>query len=373
MTQQYTSPINPFPHHQVLPLDNTNDLFDVARRIWAGRYVVLAITLVFIVLAGAYAFTAKDVWTSKAVLDKPRLKELGSYYQATRHLRGILGNKVPDVMELEPAQIADDVYTELLKQAASPDQQRAFWKKSDYFAKQATELDSELSKTKLLAELVDNNIKLAPANEKKNTYPSLSLSADKPQVAKQLLEQYLTSLNAQIWARKNTEFQSLISQLTTDLQQEKNGIQITVLAAQQNMLDETQRAMIIANKAKIENVSTVAMQGNADAMNRDSMFLLGTKILDAKITNLTTKPPIFPVRYFEIDYQLKELASLAKPGQDMQSYRYLESPSIPLTKDKPKRALILVVGCLLGLMAGVFYVLGLGVMRDELAKHDSSE
>ena len=57
------------------------------RRIWAGRYQILAITLVFIALAGAYAFTAKQVWTSRAVLVKPRLEELGSYYQVTQQLK----------------------------------------------------------------------------------------------------------------------------------------------------------------------------------------------------------------------------------------------------------------------------------------------
>jgi len=375
MTQQYTSPINPFPYQQVLPLaDDTIDLFDLARRIWAGRYQILAITLMFIALASAYAFTSKEVWTSKAVLDKPRLEELGSYYQVTQHLKRILGNqKVSVDMELKPDQIAEDVYTELLKQAASPDQLRAFWEKNDYLVKEAVGKGSELARTKLLADLVENNIKLTPANEKKNISPSLSLSADKPQVAKQLLEQYLSSLNAQIWVRKNGELQTLISQLITDLQQEKNSIQITVLAEQKNMLDETNKAMIIANKAKIENVSNLAMQGNAGAMNRDSMFLLGTKILDAKISNLTTKPPIFPVRYFEIEYQLKQLASLAKPGQDMRSYRYLESPSIPLTKDRPKRILILVMGAMSGVIMGVIYVLVGWVLREKLAKQGASE
>jgi len=375
MTQQHTSPINPFQHQMVLPTaDATIDPFKLARRVLAGRYQILAFTLMFIALAGAYAFTAKEVWTSKAVLDKPRLEELGSYYHITQHLKRILGNQqVSAAMELKPDQIAEDVYTELLKQAASPDQLRAFWEKNEYLVKELAGKDSELAKSKMLADLVENNIKLTPANEKKNIYPSLSLSADKPQVAKLLLEQYLSSLNAQIWARKNGELQSQISQLTTDLQEEKNRIRITVLAEQQNMLDETSEAMIIANKARIENVSNLAMQGNAGAMNRNSMFLLGTKILDAKITNLTTKPPIFPVRYFEIEYQLKELASLTKPGQDMRSFRFLESPSTPLTKDQPKRMLILFLGAMLGAMVGVIYVLGVGALREEFAKKEASK
>ena len=91
------------------------------------------------------------------------------------------------------------------------------------------------------------------------------------------------------------------------------------------------------------------------------LFLLGTKALNAQVINLTTKAPTLPVRYFEIERQLKELAALPKPGQDMKSYRYLQAPNTPLTKDKPKRILIMVLGGTLGFMLGILYVLVAGL------------
>ena len=72
----------------------------------------------------------------------------------------------------------------------------------------------------MLAELVGKNIELTPADEVNKKYTSLTLAADAPDVAKQLLEQYLSQLNTQIWSSKVNELQTEINNLAADLQQE---------------------------------------------------------------------------------------------------------------------------------------------------------
>ncbi len=380
MNQQTTPPVYPFPYLQALPpADDEIDLVELMRRIWAGRYQILAITLVFIALAGAYAFTAKQVWTSRAVLVKPRLEELGSYYQVTQQLKRTLGNSIPGSIKLEADKIAEQVFSELTTQADSADLRRAFWEKSDYFAKEASGEESQLDKDKVLAELVGKNIELTPADEVNKKYTSLTLAADAPDVAKQLLEQYLSQLNTQIWSSKVNELQTEINNLAADLQQEKKSLESKALAAQKNQLESAKNALAMAQNAGIENLNAAAVRSrtsndtsNGDSVADNMLFLLGTKALNAQVINLTTKAPTLPVRYFEIERQLKELAALPKPGQDMKSYRYLQAPNTPLTKDKPKRILIMVLGGTLGFMLGILYVLvaGLFLRGNEMTNKD---
>ena len=88
------------------------------------------------------------------------------------------------------------------------------------------------------------------------------------------------------------------------------------------------------------------------------LFFLGTKALDAKINNLTKNPLILPVRYYQVEETLSELKKLPSlKNMNIKSYRYLMSPREPVTRDKPKKAMILVLGALLGGMIGVMITL----------------
>ncbi len=88
------------------------------------------------------------------------------------------------------------------------------------------------------------------------------------------------------------------------------------------------------------------------------LFFLGTKALDAQLDNLIHNPLIFPVRYYQIEQILLDIKNLPSlKNMKVKSYRYLMSPREPMSKDKPKRGLILVLGALLGGMLGVMMAL----------------
>ena len=59
--------------------DDEIDLFDLFATVWQGKWLIIAITIVGIVLAGRYAFTAKEQWTSKAQVRVPEPRQLEQY------------------------------------------------------------------------------------------------------------------------------------------------------------------------------------------------------------------------------------------------------------------------------------------------------
>ncbi|MGL6118749.1 GNVR domain-containing protein, partial [Plesiomonas sp.] len=73
--------------------------------------------------------------------------------------------------------------------------------------------------------------------------------------------------------------------------------------------------------------------------------------------SLKSSPIVYPYRYYELEQKLKQLAPLVSENINARAYRYQMMPTDPITKDKPKRALILVLGALLGGMLGVAGVL----------------
>lgn len=85
--------------------------------------------------------------------------------------------------------------------------------------------------------------------------------------------------------------------------------------------------------------------------------MLGEKLLSAELKATKDAPIIYPFRYYEVKRQIDELEGMLRDNIQAQAYRYQMMPTEPLRKDKPKKALILVLGALLGGMLGVAGVL----------------
>src|SRR5574344_1091833 len=110
------------------------DLIEFFQTIWSQKAKIALVTLATTLAAGVYAFTAEEVWTSKAVFDPPKLEEINEYYTVTQQLKRILQSaKIGDVA-LEPKKITEDVYSEFMQQIGSDDLRKEFWLVSDYYA-----------------------------------------------------------------------------------------------------------------------------------------------------------------------------------------------------------------------------------------------
>ncbi|HDL3997915.1 TPA: chain length determination protein, partial [Mannheimia haemolytica] len=64
------------------------------------------------------------------------------------------------------------------------------------------------------------------------------------------------------------------------------------------------------------------------------------------------KGVVYPPRYYQIDYQLKQLEPLFEKTKTVktQTFSYQASPDYPVIKDKPKKVIILLIGAFIGLM-----------------------
>lgn len=334
------------------------DLLEMFQTIWSQKAKIALVTLVTTLAAGVYAFTAEEVWTSKAVFDQPKLAEINEYYTVTQQLKRILQSSTIGDVALEPKKITEEVYSEFIKQIDSYDLRKEFWLDTDYYAEKIKGQESNSAKSMILNELIDYSIKAEFVDGKKITNPSISLSADSAAMAKKLLEQFFHKVNERVWEHKKNELGIAISQLVADLEAEKTHIKFDVETQKGNVIKTSRNAKNIAEKANIKDFNMNAIQGNANVAQTDMLFFLGTKALDAQLDNLVNKSSILPVRYYQIEQILSDLKKLPSlKNMNVKSYRYLMSPREPVGKDKPKKAMILVLGALLGGMLGVMIVL----------------
>ena len=359
MSQQNPLPLSDGQRATAYPrAEDEIDLIELFQTIWSQKAKIALVSLITMLAAGVYAFTAEEVWTSKAVFDQPKLEEINEYYTVTQQLKRILQSaKIGDVA-LEPKKITEDVYSEFMKQIDSDDLRREFWLASDYYAGKIKDKNSAADKSKILNNFLENNIRTEVVDDKKVLHPSISLSVESAAMAKMLLEQYLKQLNEKVRQQKISELNIAISQLVANLEAEKKRIKFDVETKRNNDIKNAKNAKNVAEKANIKDFNVNAIQGSANIGQADMLFFLGTKALDAKINNLTKNPLILPVRYYQVEETLSELKKLPSlKNMNIKSYRYLMSPREPVTRDKPKKAMILVLGALLGGMIGVMITL----------------
>jgi len=347
----------PYPYPMPYQDNNEIDLIELFRTLWKQKAKIALVTAATTLAAGIYAFTAEEVWTSKAVFDAPKLEEIDSYYEFTQQLRRTLQKPTIGAITLIPDEITKEVFTEFQKQTNSIDLRREFWSQSDYYHNLVKDIKSEKDKEKKLDDLIEKNITVVPIDEQKVKFPSVSLSVNDATTAKELLVQYVNKLNAKVWKSKSTELKTILKEEIAELENEKRLLEFRAETDRKNMIEIIGKAKNVAEKANVKELNLTAMQGNANVNSGDMLFFLGTKALDAQIDNLINKPITMPTRYYEVERMLAALKKLPEFKVDIKSYRYLQAPSEPLTKDKPKQALIMVGGALFGFMVSVFYIM----------------
>ena len=84
------------------------------------------------------------------------------------------------------------------------------------------------------------------------------------------------------------------------------------------------------------------------------------KYLQAQLDIAKNTPVVYPADYYITDrqlFKLNKLASQLELVEDVKTYYYLSSPDYPVVKDNPKRALILAIGFIIGILLPTFFIL----------------
>lgn len=359
----------PYPYPMAYQDNDEIDLIELFRTLWKQKAKIALVTVATTLVAGIYAFTAEEMWTSKAVFSSPKLEEINDYYTVTQQLKRILQKPAMGVIALGPETIAQEAYDEFKKQLDSNDLRKEFWLTTDYYAEKVKDKTSASDKFEILNELVEKNITFELTDGKKILHPSVILSADNALESKVLLEKYLNKVNEKVWQDRITELNTVLSQEVADLTHEKQRIIFNAETHRDNNIKISENARNIAEKANIKEFNINAIQGNANVDKTDMLFFLGTKALDAQIDNLKNKPVTLPLRYYEIERILSEIKKFQSVSKiKVKGYKYLMSPNEPTKKDKPKRVLILVLGFFVGITFGCLWILLEQVFHNSLKK-----
>lgn len=324
------------------------DLRGLVLTLWRSKLLILSVTTLFAVGGIAYALTAPQVWVSQAEIKQPTLKEVESL---ELNINQLINAQVPATAFTTFDKKA--LYGDFVNNFNSSNNKRQFLLERGYLDAEAAQADVTDPKGKrLLLKKIAEGIS-AKAPDKLREDVTLSFAADTASEAKERLEQYIAFIQQHESAAKGKELNTIWQNRIKTLQTQYESVRADTLKQLQDDILRTEYSLRITQVAGLEApVQNLQDQGSLP-------IDLGARALAEKLKILKEikNPEFMNPGIGDLRLQLSSLQAIKLEELPFQSFAYLASPSEPLSRDKPKRPLVVVLATLLGGMLGVGIVL----------------
>jgi len=303
------------------------DLIDLMMQLWRGKWVIAAFVAIMIVLAGIYLTTAKEKWTSSAIITQPDAAQIATY---TTALNILYGSSAPTMLDT---------------------QLRVVGRFNSAFSALAQALENQESPEKLTIE----------AAVKGQSLPlTVSYVGETAEAAQKQLAQYIQQIDEQTAKELDVDLKDNIKQQIITLNDSLQNQEKVSQEQKDLRIKQITEALKFAQAAKI----TAPQIQQTQDVTQDTMFLLGSEALNSMIEHESTRPLVFSGAYYQTKQNLLDIQNLNVDPASIHAYRYVMKPNLPIRRDSPKKALTLILAVLLGGIIGSGVVLGRNALRN---------
>ncbi|MCK6670353.1 LPS O-antigen chain length determinant protein WzzB [Enterobacter roggenkampii] len=303
------------------------DLLDLVLQLWRGKWTIAIFVVVFIALAVGYLSVAKEKWTSNAIIAQPDAAQIATYSNA---LNILYGSAAPSMLDI---------------------QTRAIGRFNSSFSALSQALENQEEPEKLT---------IAPTVTGQPLPLSISYTSTSAEAAQKQLAQFIQEVDEQTAKELALDLKDNIKEqiktLNDSLQNQEK------VAQEQKDLRIKQIAEALKN-AEAAKITSPQLQQTQD-VTQETLFLLGSEGLKSMIDNEASRPLVFPTAYYQTKRNLLDIQNLNVNPDTIHVYRYVMKPDLPVRRDSPKKAMILVLAVLLGGMIGSGVVLGRNALRN---------
>lgn len=307
----------------ISPIHESIDLVDILKQLKRGKWIIIGFIILTTLLAVVYLFTAKEKWTSNAIVTYPDSGQIASYTNAMGVLYSQNPGNAPSITEV---------------------QQRFFGRFNSAIAALSEQLDNQESPEKL---------SITPASKDQAVPIKVSYTAHSAGAAQKTLTTYIQQINKRVVNELNDDLQTSIDSKIESLHAQLIAQEKVAQEKKDKRLEVLNQALIIAEQS---NIKTPVVQ-QAESLSEDTLFVLGSNALSATIKNESTRPLPLDGSYFAAREALLALTALKSNPDVTYSIRYVMKPDLPFYLDSPKKILVISLGILLGLILGSVFVI----------------
>ncbi|MER1940097.1 Wzz/FepE/Etk N-terminal domain-containing protein [Castellaniella sp. FW104-16D08] len=340
------------------------DLIELFRALWASKALIVMSAVIVTAVAAAYAFLSPPVYQTTAQILPPTASDLANYNIASQLTGHAIGGTVTNTAIGISALTPEDAYAVFLRYLGSSAVRQRFF---DEYYLPAQENKATKDNPQRAWMRLDKELTIKLPSSQNEVQSSIILEGKDPQTIAKWANAY-ADLASQA-ASKN-----LKSKLQAELEIRRRSLNDQIATARQiaqkvrqNQITRLKAALAIAESIGLETIADSApliaintQDPSADSINSGSvLYLRGARALRSELQQLEQRQ--------NEDAYISELPDLLKKqaliGEITLDSALLNTATIdhaaivPVDPIKPRKALILLLGLVLGGMLGVFIAL----------------
>lgn len=327
--------------------------------------IVLLVTFLFITGSVGFVLSAQEWWSSKAKVTEPQPQDFSAYQSQVKQFQPVFNIYQDDgtvLISKELDKLVDSrvLFRHFINTLNSANNKRAFLDENSEFQsiKDNIGVDQTDSNAELMNALYSQwfsriNAQISELDNNRSPY-FVSFQAKTQQSSFDLLTSYISATETKVQQDAYDALQAVINGKRNELVQQKKVIETQ---AKKKLLVEIKRTQYAAGVARAAGVESPIQIGREDELFGID---LGLKGLEAKVEVLKSidNLSIIEPRLQQIEAKLDMLNNI-EIDRDVtfQTFRFLENVEQPVTRDKPKRTLIVIFCAFTGLVFGIAIVL----------------
>ncbi|WP_333496596.1 LPS O-antigen length regulator Wzz(fepE) [Kluyvera sp. CHPC 1.251] len=351
--------LQPTPARNLLVAASSNDDIDLRLlllRLWREKKIIATFVVASAILSLALAFILPQKWTSRAVLTMPESIDVVNLDPLIIQMKTL-------AVPVQNSRV--NTFNLFIKKLSSQSQFQE-WLGSSGMIKDVTdpvELHSKIVGMAESLKITNNMDPKKPTEQRPFVSWTLEFTGAEPERAQTILRGYLDHISAEV---RQEVLQTMRNNIGKQISTEKASLALdrTHLENARNILIQRLKySLSIANAAGIQK--PLYSEGLAVKDDPDFSISLGAAGIAEKLKIESSLQDVSTLNseLQNREYNIQKLQSLTIPDVDFMPVAYQLSPTLPIKKDGPGKALILVLGCLLGGLLGCGYALGRQMFR----------
>lgn len=331
--------------------DDEIDLVELFQSLWRQKGLIILITLVFAVGAASYAFLSKPVYEASAAVLPPSLSDIAGFN---------LGRAGANDGGLKPF-LVDDVYAVFTRNLQSDKSKRKFFK--EIYLPSLDDVQRNGSQDGLYTAFNGKfSVKVSDKNQPERY--SIVIEHYKPDLASAWVKQYIDQVAERSLDEMLQNADRELSVQARNIQQQIKSERASAKARRDDRTIQLQEALTVADTIGLDNPPVITGRVSNDSelsafMDGSLMYMRGAKALRAEmgvlLARLSDDPFIPELRDLEAKYQV--FAGVSLDPSNVAVFRQDGDIEVPDQPIKPKKALIIALGIVLGGILGVFIAL----------------
>ncbi|PHX05703.1 LPS O-antigen chain length determinant protein WzzB [Vibrio splendidus] len=358
---QSNSPENPLAY-------NSNDVIDLRelfKAMWDGKLIIILVTALFAISSIGFALSSQEWWSSKAKIVQAQPQDIAAYQQQVKQFQPVFNIYQDDgtvlvSRELDMLVNSEVLFKRFVNTLNSTNNKRAFLENSSEFedfrkTMSSNEIEMTEDATRALHAQWFGRISTSSVDINDRNSPYLvSFQTMTKESSFDLLTSYIDKTVAKVHEDAFNNLQAIVHGKRNELIQQQR---ILESQAKNQLLVESERTKYAMGIAQAAGVEKPIQTGNDNELFGID---LGSKGLAAKVQALESVKNLSVIepRLQQINAKLDMLNNLEiDRSVEFQTFRFLENVEQPIARDKPNRALIVMLGTLFGGILSVAIVL----------------